>query len=217
MNASLTTKSWLQQPILPVVVLDSVDQGQSIAEGLLLGGISQIEITLRTPAALPSIHAIAKRFPDMAISAGTILSPLQMDQAADQGANLFISPGLTENLAEHAQRRAYSWVPGAATASEFMRAIELGFDLIKFFPAMAAGGPSALANISAPLPHIRVIPTGGISLENLHAWAQIPTVQAIGGSWITANLLGSTAPIVDTVAQRASLALNVWHGTALTH
>jgi 2-dehydro-3-deoxyphosphogluconate aldolase / (4S)-4-hydroxy-2-oxoglutarate aldolase len=216
MNTPLTTKNWLQQPILPVVVLDTVEVGLQIAEGLLLGGISQIEITLRTPAALPAMQAIAKHFPQMAISAGTVLTPQQFDQAADQGASLFISPGLTETLAEYAQRRAYSWVPGAATASEFMRAIEWGFELIKFFPAQAAGGPKALAAIAAPLSHIQMIPTGGITVDNLQAWKDISAVKAIGGTWLTAKLQSDHESIVETVAQRAKHALNAWHNRTLT-
>jgi 2-dehydro-3-deoxyphosphogluconate aldolase/(4S)-4-hydroxy-2-oxoglutarate aldolase len=217
MNTPLTTKNWLQQPILPVVVLDTVEVGLQIAEGLLLGGISQIEITLRTHAALPAMQAIAKHFPQMCISAGTVLTPQQFDQAAEHGASLFISPGLTETLAEYAQHRAYSWVPGAATASELMRALECGFELIKFFPAQAAGGPKALAAITAPLPHVQIIPTGGITIDNLPAWKDIAAVKAIGGTWLTANLPSTHNTIVDTVAQRAEQALKTWHNQAVNH
>ncbi|MFN7882649.1 MAG: bifunctional 4-hydroxy-2-oxoglutarate aldolase/2-dehydro-3-deoxy-phosphogluconate aldolase [bacterium] len=203
------TQNWLQQTILPVVVLNSVDEGLQIAEGLMRGGIPQIEITLRTPAALQAMQAIAKAFPDMAISAGTVLSPLQFDQASDHGASLFISPGLTETLAEHALKYDYAWVPGAATASELMRALELGFSLIKFFPAMAAGGPKALEAITAPLASARVIPTGGVTLDNLPLWRAIPAVQALGGTWLTANL-NHESDVVNVVAQRAAAAVSAW-------
>lgn len=205
------TQNWLQQTILPVVVLNSVEEGLQIAEGLMHGGIPQIEITLRTPAAFQAMQAISKAFPDMAISAGTVLTPLQFDQAADHGATLFISPGLTETLAEHALKYDYAWVPGAATASELMRALELGFPLIKFFPAMAAGGPKALESITAPLASARVIPTGGVTLDNLPQWRAISAVQAIGGTWITANL-SKESDVAELVSQRAAAAVAAWQG-----
>ena len=218
------TVQWLQQAILPVVLVPDEVAGLYMAEGLLQGGISQIEITLRTPAALQSMAAIAREFPDMRISAGTVLTPAHFDQSADHGANLFISPGFTETLAEHAKAKKYQWVPGVASASEMMRALEAGYELLKFFPAMTAGGPKALESITAPLAHAKIIPTGGVTLENLATWKTIPAVQAVGGTWLTANLAfghtqgvpaSSKADIVQTVAQRAQLALAVWQQSGL--
>lgn len=206
------TKDWLQQGVLPVVVVNSVSQGLQIAEGLLAGGISQIEITLRTPAALQALEAIAKQFPTMALSAGTVLVPAQFDQAADKGATLFISPGLTPTLAEHAARKNYAWVPGAATASEMMIALEHGFELVKFFPAMAAGGPKALAGITAPLSAVNVVPTGGVTLENMNQWREISAVKAVGGTWLTAGL-EQAADVSKLIEQRAAQALAAWNGT----
>lgn len=205
------TRDWLQQGVLPVVVIPSVKQGLEIAEGLCAGGITQIEITLRTPEALQAMGEIAKRFPDLRVSAGTVLTPTQFDQTADLGATLFISPGLTEVLAEHALKKGYAWVPGAATASEMMRALELGFELLKFFPAMAAGGPKALAGITAPLAAARIVPTGGVTLENLPQWREIKAVQAVGGTWLTAGL-DQVSDIAKVVEQRAALALAAWNG-----
>lgn len=204
------THTWLVQPILPVVVIDSVDQGLQIAEGLLQGGISQIEITLRTPAALPAMQAIARAFPEMKLSAGTVLRAEQFDQCAEAGATLFISPGLTEVLAQHALDGHFNWVPGTATASEMMRALELGFDLVKFFPAMAAGGPKALEGIATPLSGVRVVPTGGITLANLKDWKPIRALAAVGGTWLTQGL-GQVACIRDEVAARSAAALNAWN------
>jgi 2-dehydro-3-deoxyphosphogluconate aldolase / (4S)-4-hydroxy-2-oxoglutarate aldolase len=205
------TRDWLQQGVLPVVVIPSVKQGLEIAEGLCAGGITQIEITLRTPEALQAMGEIAKRFPDLRVSAGTVLTPTQFDQTADLGATLFISPGLTEVLAEHALKKGYAWVPGAATASEMMRALELGFELLKFFPAMAAGGPKALAGITAPLAAARIVPTGGVTLENLPQWREIKAVQAVGGTWLTTGL-DQVSDIAKVVEQRAALALAAWNG-----
>lgn len=208
------THGWLRQGVLPVVVINNVKQGLEIAEGLCAGGITQIEITLRTSEALQAMGEIAMRFPDMRLSAGTVLTPQQFDQTADLGATLFISPGLTETLAEHALKKGYSWVPGVATASDVMRALELGFELLKFFPAMAAGGPKALAGITAPLARARIIPTGGVTLENMPQWKEIKTVQAVGGTWLTAGLdqLDDVAKVVE---QRAALAMAAWNNTVL--
>lgn len=208
------TSAWLQQGVLPVVVISNVKQGLQIAEGLCAGGIPQIEITLRTPAALQAIGEIAKRFPEMRLSAGTVLTPAQFDESADLGATLFISPGLTETLAAHALKKGYAWVPGAATASEMMRGLELGFELLKFFPAMAAGGPKALAGITAPLAAARIVPTGGVTLENLAQWREIKAVQAVGGTWLTAGL-DQVSDVAKVVEQRAAQALAAWNGTVL--
>lgn len=208
------TRHWLQQGVLPVVVIANVKQGLEIAEGLCAGGITQIEITLRTPEAMQAMIEIAKRFPDLKLSAGTVLTPAQFDQAADLGATLFISPGLTETLAEHALKHGYAWVPGVATASEMMRALELGFELLKFFPAMAAGGPKALAGITAPLAAARVVPTGGVTLENMAQWREIKAVQAVGGTWITAGL-DQVSDVAKVVEQRAALAMAAWNNTVL--
>lgn len=202
--------TWLQAPILPVVVANSIDEGLAMSEGLIRGGINQIEITLRTPQALAIIEAIAKQFPQMAVSAGTVLGKEQFDQAAQAGATLFISPGFTTSLAEHALHHNYAWVPGTATASEMMHALEMGFELVKFFPAMAAGGPTALAGISAPLPQIKVIPTGGVTLDNLPEWKKLTAVQACGGTWLTAGL-SQEKSIADVVCQRCQKALATWH------
>jgi len=208
------TRHWLQQGVLPVVVIANVKQGLEIAEGLCAGGITQIEITLRTPEAMQAMSEIAKRFPDLKLSAGTVLATAQFDQAADMGATLFISPGLTETLAEHALKHGHAWVPGVATASEMMRALELGFELLKFFPAMAAGGPKALAGITAPLAAARVVPTGGVTLENMAQWREIKAVQAVGGTWLTAGL-DQVSDVAKVVEQRAALAMAAWNNTVL--
>lgn len=208
------THDWLQQGVLPVVVIPNVKQGLEIAEGLCAGGITQIEITLRTPEALQAMGEIAKRFPDLRISAGTVLTPAQFDQTADVGATLFISPGLTEVLAEHALKNGYAWVPGVATASEMMRGLELGFELLKFFPAMAAGGPKALASITAPLAAARMVPTGGVTLENMTQWREVKAVQAVGGTWLTAGL-DQVSDVAKVVEQRAALAMASWNNTVL--
>jgi 2-dehydro-3-deoxyphosphogluconate aldolase / (4S)-4-hydroxy-2-oxoglutarate aldolase len=213
-NRAGKTREWLIEGVLPVVVISNPVQGLQIAEGLCAGGIRQIEITLRTPLALQALAEIAKEFPQMKLSAGTVLTPDQFQQAADRGATLFISPGLTRKLADHALEKGHCWVPGVATASEMMAALELGFDVLKFFPAIAAGGPKALAAITAPLPGAQVIPTGGVTLENLPQWREIKAVRAVGGTWLTAGLDGVNN-VAKVVEQRAAQAVAAWNGTVL--
>lgn len=202
--------SWLRQGILPVVNPASVDQALQIAQGLQQGGITQIEITLRTPAALEALAEVAKAFPDMAVSAGSVLTPEQFEQAANAGATLFISPGLTEALAKHALQNQLPWIPGVATASEVMRAMELGFKTLKFFPAMAAGGPPALQGLLAALQGLSVIPTGGISIDTCPAWKSVKGVIAVGGSWLSSNLPPEN--VTEVVQTRASQSIQVWAG-----
>lgn len=215
----MTGKDWLQAPILPVVVVQSESQALAIAEGLQTGGINQIEVTLRTDSALASIKAIAHEYPEMALSVGSVLTPTQFDQASQAGATLFISPGLTEQLAQYALEQKYFWVPGVATASEALRASELGFKTLKFFPAMAAGGPKALAGISAPLTGLSYIPTGGVTIDNLSQWKQIDSVIACGGTWLTSNLneFGETyAALSKGIATRAKQAIEAWRALSGT-
>lgn len=208
------TRIWITPGVLPVAVIDTVDQGLRIAEGLQEGGIHQIEVTLRTPVALQAMASIAKHCPTMRIAAGTIQKPAQFDQAKDHGASLFVSPGLTQALADHALSKGYPWVPGVATASEAMRAAEFGFEYLKFFPAMAAGGPNAVGSIANALADLRFIPTGGIRVSNIPAWREVPSVVALGGTWLTVGL-DQAADVKATVAQRARQAVAAWNGTTL--
>jgi 2-dehydro-3-deoxyphosphogluconate aldolase / (4S)-4-hydroxy-2-oxoglutarate aldolase len=204
-----TAQTWLQQPILPVVVVENAEQGLSVAQALKEGGLNQIEITLRTAGALDAISAIAKEFPDMRLSAGTIRSDQDFQNASNAGAQLFISPGFTFKLAEAATKRKLLWVPGVATASEVMMAHEAGFEALKFFPAMAAGGPSALAGLASALQGIHFIPTGGVKVDALAPWKAIKCVAAVGGTWLTAGL-GHDAAGRKVLTQRCHEALAAW-------
>ncbi|MCQ8896752.1 bifunctional 4-hydroxy-2-oxoglutarate aldolase/2-dehydro-3-deoxy-phosphogluconate aldolase [Limnobacter humi] len=199
------------QAIMPVVVIDTVDQGLAIANGLLLGGIRQIEVTLRTTCALKACEAIARDVPQCLLAVGTVLTVADMDHAVQAGAQLLISPGLTNRLAEQAHLKSLPWIPGVATATDMMNARDWGYSVLKFFPAMAAGGPTALKALSAPLQDLTFIPTGGVGLADLPAWKALPSVQGVGGSWLTANLQGmKPGEIERTVAERAAEALKHW-------
>jgi 2-dehydro-3-deoxyphosphogluconate aldolase / (4S)-4-hydroxy-2-oxoglutarate aldolase len=208
-NTKINPLDWLAQPVLPVVVVDNASQGLWAAEALLAGGVNQIEITLRTQGAVDAITAIAKAFPAMRLSAGTIRSADDFKRAHDAGAQLFISPGFTSALAKAAHEQALCWVPGVATASEVMMAHEAGYGVLKFFPAMAAGGPNALAGIASALRDIRFIPTGGVKVDNLSVWKALPCVAGVGGTWLTTGL-SYDAQGARTLAERAQLALIAW-------
>ena len=140
-----TPSAWLIAPVLPVVVVEDEDAALFIAGAFLEAGLRQIEITLRSRASMKALEAVARRFPAMKVAAGTVLEPPQIAAARDAGATLCVSPGFTPMLAEAMTAQAMPWVPGTATAGEVMRACEAGFSLLKFFPAMAAGGPAGPA------------------------------------------------------------------------
>ena len=139
-------------PLVPVMVINELDQALPMAKALLAGGISVFEITLRTPVALEAIALIAKAMPEALVGAGTVLNCAQFDAAVAAGARFVISPGMTPALLAHAANSTAPLIPGVATPSEVMQALEAGYDHLKFFPAEANGGTKALAAIAAPLP-----------------------------------------------------------------
>ena len=186
--------AWLVAPVLPVVVVNDSDAALFIAGAFLEAGLNQIEITLRTADSLTALAAVATRFPMMKVAAGTVLAPAQIVAVKDAGATMCVSPGFTFALAEAMKAHAMPWVPGVATAGEVMRACEAGYSLLKFFPAMAAGGPPALQAIAGALRPARqgaldFIPTGGVSLANMGAWKSTGCVVAVGGTWLTKDSL----------------------------
>ncbi len=168
-------------PVLPVMVIQSLEQALPLAEALVKGGIDVLEITLRTDCALASITAVAKEFPNIVVGAGTVLTPEDAKAAADAGARFAVSPGLTETLAK---QTALPLLPGVATSSEVMRALEWGFTHLKFFPAVPAGGVAALKGIGGPLPQARFCPTGGVDAKNAADFLALSNVLCVGGSWV---------------------------------
>ncbi len=200
---------WLRQPILPVVVVDEVAAGLDIAAGLAEGGLDQIEITLRTPQSLRALAAVARQFPRMRVAVGTVRSAADLRAAREAGATLAISPGFTPALAAAAAATDLPWVPGVATASEVMLAHEAGCRVLKFFPALAAGGPAALGGIASALQDLRFVPTGGVRVDALAPWKALPCVAAVGGTWLT-NGLEPGAAGRATLAARTRAALAAW-------
>ncbi|GAA1021566.1 MULTISPECIES: bifunctional 4-hydroxy-2-oxoglutarate aldolase/2-dehydro-3-deoxy-phosphogluconate aldolase [Amycolatopsis] len=176
-------------PVMPVVVIDDVDDAVPTARALHAGGIGVIELTLRTPVALAAIERVAKEVPDIVVGAGTVTSPEQAKQAADAGAKFLVTPGCTDAVLDAAFATGLPFLPGAATVSEAMRLAERGLSALKFFPAEASGGAAFLKSIAGPLPQLQFCPTGGITVSSAPSYLALPNVGCIGGSWLTPSKL----------------------------
>lgn len=176
----------LAKRIVPVVVLDHVDSAEPLAEALLAGGLDIMEITFRTPAAEESIRRIAARFPEILLGAGTLLNRDQVNRAKDAGAVFGLAPGLNPEIVATAKELDLAFSPGVMTPSDVEHALSLGCQLLKFFPAEAAGGVEMLKALSGPYSHtgVKFIPTGGVTSDNLMRYLKLPVVAAIGGSWM---------------------------------
>jgi 2-dehydro-3-deoxyphosphogluconate aldolase/(4S)-4-hydroxy-2-oxoglutarate aldolase len=181
----------LAKRIVPVVVLDSVESAEPLAEALLAGGLDIMEITFRTAAAEESIQRIAARFPEILLGAGTLLEKDQVKRAQNAGAVFGLAPGLNPEIVTAAQEIGLQFSPGVMTPSEVEQALALGCKLLKFFPAEAAGGVEMLKSLAGPYAHtgVKFIPTGGVSSANLTSYLKLPVVAAIGGSWMVDKAL----------------------------
>lgn len=192
-------------PIVPVLVVDNVADARPLAEALIAGGLPALEVTLRTPAALEAIAEMAK-VKGGVVGAGTLVTPRDVENAVAAGAKFGVSPGATDELIAACEANGLPLLAGAATATEAMQMLARGYDLLKFFPAEAAGGAPALKGIGAPLPQISFCPTGGVNLANAMDYLSLPNVICCGGSWVApASLVkaGDWAGI-ETLARDAS-------------
>ena len=170
-------------PVIPVLVVEDVTTAQSLAGALVAGGLPALEVTLRTPAALDAIAAMAE-VPGGVVGAGTLLTPEDVQRACDAGASFGVSPGVTARLVDACEEAGLPLLPGAATASEVMTLLERGYTVQKFFPAGAIGGAAALKALGGPLPQVRFCPTGGISARNAAEYLALSNVLCCGGSWV---------------------------------
>ncbi|WP_297772435.1 bifunctional 4-hydroxy-2-oxoglutarate aldolase/2-dehydro-3-deoxy-phosphogluconate aldolase [uncultured Roseovarius sp.] len=170
-------------PIVPVLVIEDVATARPLAEALIAGGLPALEVTLRTPAALEAIRAMSA-VPGGHVGAGTLITPEDVRAAKAAGATFGVSPGATDDLLAACEEEGLPLLPGAATATEAMRLLARGYDMLKFFPAEASGGAPALKAIGAPLPQITFCPTGGINPANAKSYLSLPNVLCVGGSWI---------------------------------
>jgi len=196
-------------PVVPVVVVDTPEQGVGVARALLDGGIKVIEMTLRTPAGLEAIRAIAAEVPEIVVGAGTVTSPQRAADAAAAGSQFLVSPGLTPSLLSAMKDTGLPFLPGTATVSEILAVLEAGITEMKFFPAEASGGAAFLGGLPTVTPDARFCPTGGIKLSTAPDYLKLANVGCVGGSWLTpadALAAGDWERITKLAAEAAALA-----------
>ncbi len=207
-DASRSLRPLLERArVLPVLTVDDPRQAVELVRALAEGGLTTVEITLRTPAALAAIAAVRAELPEVAVGAGSVVEPAQLAAAAAAGAAFAVSPGLGPELAAAARDGAIPLLPGVATASEAIGARERGWDVVKLFPAAPLGGPAYLRALAAPLPGLRFVPTGGIGAGDFRAYLELPAVACVGGSWMAppaAVAAGDWAAIADLAREAAA-------------
>jgi 2-dehydro-3-deoxyphosphogluconate aldolase/(4S)-4-hydroxy-2-oxoglutarate aldolase len=173
--------------LVPVVEIPDAALAGPLGQALLAGGLPCAEITFRTSSAAAAIAVLRRECPDLLVGAGTVLTPAQVDAAADAGAAFIVAPGFNPVTLERARARGLPMIPGVCTPTEIEQALSHGVDVLKFFPAEAAGGVAFLRAVSAPYKNVRFIPTGGVSASNLASYLALPQVLACGGSWMVSQ------------------------------
>src|SRR4051812_8825753 len=189
-------------PVIPVITIERVEDGVPLARALVSGGLRLLEITLRTAAGRDAAAAMIADVPEAVVGIGTVLTPRDLDRSRALGARFALSPGATPELLDAAADSDLPFMPGVATASELMMALARGFDTVKFFPAVPAGGVAALKALAGPFPHARFCPTGGVGEDNAAEWLALPNVVAVGGSWL-APAADIRVAAWDRIAERA--------------
>ncbi|PJI94711.1 bifunctional 4-hydroxy-2-oxoglutarate aldolase/2-dehydro-3-deoxy-phosphogluconate aldolase [Luteimicrobium subarcticum] len=192
--------------VVPVLVVDDAATGLRAAAALADGGLPVVEVTFRTAAARDALAAVAAERPDVLVGAGTVITAAQVDAAVDAGARFVVSPGLSVAVVERCRERGVPVLPGVATATDVITALDLGLHAVKLFPASVVGGPSAVKALSAPFPGLRFVPTGGIDASSAGDYLALPSVLAVGGSWMVEKSLLAAGDF-DEVARRARAAV----------
>ena len=198
-------------PVIPVIVIDDIEQAVPLARALVDGGVRVLEVTLRTPVALDAIRAIAREVPDAIVGVGTISRVEHFEQAIQAGARFGVSPGLTRELVDAAHASRLPLLPGVMTPSDVIRARNAGFFALKLFPAQQAGGIGMLKALSGPFPDVTFCPTGGVTPTSAPDFLALPNVGCVGGSWLTPPAMvkagdwnGITALAVDASKLRGA-------------
>lgn len=195
-------------PVIPVIVIDRLDDAVPLARALVAGSVKVLEVTLRTPVALQAIAAIAREVPEAIVGAGTVRSVADLHAAKQAGAVFAVSPGFSADIGRASRDLGILLLPGVATASEVMAAQAQGFDFLKLFPAVPVGGVALLKALAGPFPDVAFCPTGGLTPQNAGEFLALPNVLVCGGSWLTpASLVarGDWAAITELARQTASL------------
>lgn len=196
------------QPVVPVIIIEDVKSAVPLARALVAGGLKAIEITLRTPAALDAIKAVADEVEGAVAGAGTVLDARQWDLAVKAGSQFIVSPGAGNSVLDAADQSDIPLLPGTATATEVMQVRDRGYTVMKFFPAEQAGGATYLNALASPLAGIQFCPTGGVSLKNAMDYLSLPNVVCVGGSWVAPKALvaaGDWAGITKLASEAAAL------------
>ena len=176
----------LKRPVIPVIVIEDANDAEPLAEAILKGGMDVIEVTCRTAAAPEALVRIKKEFPEMMVGAGTVVTSDQAKMCMDVGVSFGLAPGLNPDTIKTFQDNGTLFIPGVMTPSEIEQGLSLGCKMLKFFPAGTAGGPNMLKNMSAPYVSfgVKFCPTGGVKLDNMLEWLDMPVVSAIDGTWL---------------------------------
>lgn len=194
-------------PVIPVIIIDRLEDAQPLAEALVAGGLPVLEVTLRSPAALDAIRIMAK-VPGAVVGAGTVINPEQVAQVADAGAKFIVSPGTYPGLVDAVLDSGIPYLPGVATPAEMMYLLSRGIRHQKLFPATVVGGMDMLKAVSSPLSQIKFCPTGGVTAATAPDFLALPNVMCVGGSWVTpGNMVkaGDWAGITALAREAASL------------
>lgn len=206
-------------PVVAVLVVDEVTSAVPLARALVAGGISIMELTLRTPAAIDALRAVRREVPEMTAGMGTILDREQVRDVKNAGAQFGVSPGLNPNVLEEARRQNLPFAPGVVTPSDIERALEFGCHVLKFFPAEASGGLAYLRSMAAPYEHLKIqfMPLGGLNAGNFQDYLKDPLVCAIGGSWIAPRQLiqeGNWGEIQERASTASAIVKQMQDGPA---
>ncbi|HZG33481.1 bifunctional 4-hydroxy-2-oxoglutarate aldolase/2-dehydro-3-deoxy-phosphogluconate aldolase [Sphingopyxis sp. YF1] len=189
-------------PVIPVIVIDRVEDAVPMAEALVAGGLPVLEVTLRTPAALDAMKAM-KQVSGAVVGAGTVLNQRLLGDALKAGAEFIVSPGLTDSLGEAAVSAGIPFLPGVANASNIMTGLDIGLDSFKFFPASTSGGVAALKALAGPFGGVNFCPTGGITAATAPEWLALGPVLCVGGSWVVPP--GPLDPVkIEALAREAA-------------
>ncbi|WP_462165262.1 bifunctional 4-hydroxy-2-oxoglutarate aldolase/2-dehydro-3-deoxy-phosphogluconate aldolase [Pseudoalteromonas xiamenensis] len=193
-------------PVVPVVVIDNLDDAAPLAKALYAGGLRALEITLRTSVADEAVKLMKQAVPEAFVGTGTVVDKATFDASVEAGADFMVSPGVTDELIALAKSTDIPFLPGAATPSEVMRLASHGFKFLKFFPAEAAGGAPMLKSIGGPLPHVKFCPTGGITLESATKYLSLSNVVCVGGTWMVDKQLIANKDwqAIEALAKQAS-------------
>lgn len=202
--------------IVPVIALDDAKDAEPLAKALCEGGLPCAEVTFRTAAAEDSIRIMAEKFPEMLVGAGTVLTTEQVDRAVNAGAKFIVSPGLNPKVVAYCTSKNIPIVPGCANPSDIEQALELGLEVVKFFPAEAAGGLNMIKAMSAPYTSVKFMPTGGINANNLIDYLNFGKIVACGGSWMVSKDMVSAGEF-DKIAKLTNEAVTKMLGFELKH